>query len=47
MRKLLTCLGAREDSVMLGIVDIAPTVAVSLGFSMQDTDGHVIREILL
>ena len=30
-----------------GIVDIAPTVAASLGFDMPDTDGHVVREILL
>ena len=28
------------------IVDIAPTVAKSLGFDMPDTDGHAIMEIL-
>lgn len=29
-----------------GIVDIAPTVACALGFSMPDTDGSPVREIL-
>ncbi len=29
-----------------GIVDIAPTVAASLGFDMPDTDGCVVTEIL-
>ena len=29
-----------------GIVDIAPTVAASLGFDMPDTDGRVVTEIL-
>ncbi len=29
-----------------GIVDIAPTVASSLGFEMPDTDGRVVSEIL-
>ncbi len=29
------------------IVDIAPTVAASLGFDMPGTDGRVVREILL
>ena len=29
-----------------GIVDIAPTVAASLGFDMPDTDGRVVEEIL-
>ena len=29
-----------------GIVDIAPTVARSLGFDMPDTDGRVVEEIL-
>lgn len=28
-----------------GIVDIAPTVACSLGFEMPDTDGHVVRAL--
>ncbi len=36
--------GARADRA--GIVDIAPTVAASLGLSMPDTDGRVIEEIL-
>ena len=30
-----------------GIVDIAPTVAASLGFDMPDVDGRVIHEILI
>ena len=29
-----------------GIVDIAPTVARTLGFDMPDTDGRVVEEIL-
>ena len=28
-----------------GIVDIAPTVAHSLGFEMPDVDGHVVKEL--
>jgi len=28
-----------------GIVDIAPTVAASLGFEMPDTDGHPVMEV--
>ena len=28
-----------------GIVDIAPTVAYSLGFDMPDTDGHAVRAL--
>ena len=36
--------GARVEKAR--IIDIAPTVAASLGFDMPDTDGHVVREIL-
>ncbi len=38
---------AGAEIAQAGIVDIAPTVAASLGFSMPDTDGKEIREILL
>ena len=40
--------GIRPGAVVeqAGIVDIAPTVAKSLGFDMPDTDGHAVTEIL-